>query len=268
MWYDFYRMNGQHYEQQKFISELWLKNDYLSEIEALSMKTIIHNDWQTVLEPEFEQAYYAQLHQFLKQEYATQTVYPDMYHIFTAFEWTPFSQVKVVILGQDPYHNPNQGMGVSFAVRPGVRLPPSLQNIYKELQDDLGIAPVEHGYLKSWADQGVLLLNSVLTVRRGQAFSHKGKGWEQLTDKAIEKLSQRGKVVFILWGNAAKAKRALIDETKNVVLTAAHPSPFSARYGFFGSHPFSQTNAALEKFGETPIDWRLPANVDEDQPTA
>lgn len=236
--------------------------------EVLIVKTIIHNDWQKVLEPEFAQAYYAQLHQFLKHEYATQTIYPDIYHIFTAFEWTPFSKVKVVILGQDPYHNPNQGMGVSFAVRPGVHLPPSLQNIYKELQDDLGIPPVNHGYLKPWADQGVLLLNSVLTVRRGQAFSHKGKGWERLTDKAIEKLSERGKVVFILWGRAAKSKRTLIDESKNVVLTASHPSPFAARYGFFGSRPFSKTNAALEKFGEKPIDWRLPTHVAPDQPSA
>ncbi|KRK40981.1 uracil-DNA glycosylase [Loigolactobacillus bifermentans DSM 20003] len=231
-------------------------------LEVNQLKTLIHNDWQEILAPEFAKAYYGQLHEFLKQEYQTQTIYPDMYHIFTAFEWTPFSQVRVVILGQDPYHNPNQGMGVSFSVRPGVRLPPSLQNIYKELQADLGIAPVQHGYLKKWADQGVLLLNSVLTVRQGAAFSHKGKGWEQLTDKAIEKLSERGGVVFILWGNAAKSKRPLIDESKNTVITGAHPSPFSANYGFFGSKPFSKTNAALAAFGEQPIDWQLPASVD------
>ncbi|KRN27658.1 uracil-DNA glycosylase [Lactobacillus selangorensis] len=227
-------------------------------------KTLIHNDWQQVLGPEFEKPYYRQLHQFLKHEYQTETIYPDMYHIFQAFEWTPFDKVKVVILGQDPYHNPNQGIGVSFAVKPGVQIPPSLQNIYKELQDDLGIAPVQHGYLKKWADQGVLLLNSVLTVRQGHAYSHRGKGWEQLTDTAIAKLSDRGHVVFILWGNAAKKKAELIDTTKNAIIESSHPSPLSARYGFFGSRPFSRTNAYLEKWGETPIDWQLPEHVSEE----
>ena len=149
------------------------------------MKTIIHNDWQKVLESEFEKDYYANLHQFLKQEYATQNIHPDMYHIFQAFEWTPFSEVKVVILGQDPYHGPHQAHGLSFSVRPGVPVPPSLQNIYKELQDDLGVKPVQHGYLKKWADQGVLLLNTVLTVRAHQANSHQGHGWEKFTDAII-----------------------------------------------------------------------------------
>ena len=156
------------------------------------MKQLIHNDWWGVLEPQFESAYYAQLHAFLADEYAHQTIYPEMHHIFEAFEWTPFSKVKVVILGQDPYHGPHQAHGCSFSVLPGVKIPPSLQNIYKELQDDLGYPPVEHGYLKKWADQGVLLLNSVLTVRAGQAFSHRGHGWEQLTDAAIHALSERG----------------------------------------------------------------------------
>lgn len=228
------------------------------------MKTIIHNEWQEVLESEFESDYYAKLHAFLKNEYLSQTIYPDMYHIFEAFELTPFSDVKVVILGQDPYHGPNQAHGLSFSVFPGVDIPPSLRNIYKELESDLGIKPVNHGYLKKWAEQGVLLLNSVLTVRNGQAFSHKGKGWERLTDAAIEKLSSRpGPVVFILWGRAAQDKISLIDTTKNIVLKSAHPSPLSASRGFFGSRPFSKTNQALIAMGEEPIDWQLPETIDE-----
>ena len=225
------------------------------------MKTLIHNDWQDVLAPEFEKEYYQQLHAFLKDEYQHHRVYPDMYHIFQAFEWTPFSQVKVVILGQDPYHGPHQAHGLSFSVQPGVPVPPSLQNIYKELQDDLGIAPVNHGYLKKWADQGVLLLNSVLTVRDGQAFSHQGHGWERLTDVAIHQLSERPKpVVLILWGRAAQNKMTRIDQTRNIVIKSAHPSPLSASRGFFGSRPFSKTNAALTAMGEEPIDWQLPAD--------
>ncbi|WP_056988997.1 uracil-DNA glycosylase [Lacticaseibacillus camelliae] len=223
------------------------------------MKTLIHNDWQTVLAPVFAGPEYARLHQFLKQEYQTQTVYPEMHHIFQAFEWTPFDQVKVVIFGQDPYHGPNQAVGASFAVAPGVPLPPSLQNIYKELQDDLGYPPVSHGYLKSWAQQGVLLLNAVLTVRAGQANSHRGQGWETLTDAAIAALSDRGGVVFILWGSSARAKKQLIDLGKNAVVESPHPSPLSAYRGFFGSRPFSRTNALLAKMGETPINWQLPA---------
>ncbi|MGV0167810.1 uracil-DNA glycosylase [Furfurilactobacillus sp. WILCCON 0119] len=226
------------------------------------MKPFIHNDWWSVLEPEFEQAYYQELHNFLKQEYQTQTIYPEMHHIFAAFDWTPFKDVKVVILGQDPYHGPHQACGLSFAVMPGVPVPPSLVNIYKELNDDLGIAPVNHGFLKAWADQGVLLLNSVLTVRDGQAFSHAHHGWEQLTDTAIRKLSEREEpVVFILWGRAARDKIKLIDTHKNIVLQSAHPSPLSAYRGFFGSKPFSKTNEALIAMGETPINWQLPATA-------
>lgn len=226
------------------------------------MKPFIHNDWWAVLEPEFEKSYYQELHQFLVHEYQTQLIHPDMYHIYTAFEWTPYSKVKVVILGQDPYHEPHQAHGLSFSVLPGEKIPPSLQNIYKELQTDLGIAPVNHGYLEKWAKQGVLLLNSVLTVRNGQAFSHQGKGWEQLTDAAIEKLSKRPEpVVFILWGRAARNKIKLIDTQANIVIQSAHPSPLSAYRGFFGSKPFSQTNIALESIGEQPIDWQLPAEV-------
>jgi uracil-DNA glycosylase len=228
------------------------------------MKTLIHNDWQNILGSEFEKEYYLKLHNFLKKEYATRDVHPDMYHIFEAFEWTPFDQVKVCILGQDPYHGPHQAHGCSFSVLPGVKLPPSLVNIYKELQSDLGVKPVNHGYLKKWADQGVLLLNSVLTVRDGQAYSHQGKGWEQLTDKAIAALSQRTQpVVFILWGRAAQNKISLIDTKRNIVLQSAHPSPLSAHRGFFGSRPFSKTNAALEAMGEKPIDWQLPADPGE-----
>mgnify|MGYP004472289315 CR=1 FL=1 len=226
------------------------------------MKTIIHNDWQTVLAPVFASPEYAQLHQFLKQEYATQTVYPEMHHIFQAFEWTAFADTKVVILGQDPYHGPNQAIGCSFAVAPGVQLPPSLQNIYKELQSDLGYPPVSHGYLKSWAQQGVLLLNAVLTVRAGKAYSHQNRGWEQLTDAAIAALSDRGGVVFILWGSAARAKAKVIDTNKNAIVQSPHPSPLSAYRGFFGSKPFSQTNAALSAMGESAINWRLPSTLE------
>lgn len=229
----------------------------------MCQKTFIHNDWQEVLGPEFEKPYYTELHNFLKNEYKTQYIHPDMYHIYEAFEWTTFSKVKVVILGQDPYHGPNQAHGLSFSVLPGVAIPPSLRNIYKELYSDLGIKPVNHGYLEKWAKQGVLMLNSVLTVRNGQAFSHQGKGWEKLTDEAIKKLSERPMpVVFILWGAAARKKAALIDRKKNIIIESPHPSPLSANRGFFGSRPFSKTNAALEALGETPIDWQLPEKVE------
>ena len=223
------------------------------------MKTIIHNSWQEILAPEFTKLYYLQLREFLKQEYKTQKIYPDMYHIFEALELTPYEEVKVVILGQDPYHGPNQAHGLSFSVQPGVKIPPSLQNIYKELQSDLGVAPVNHGYLTSWAKQGVLLLNTVLTVRQGQAYSHRGKGWEQLTDKIIEKLNERQKpIVFILWGKGAQDKIKMIDQNRHVVIASPHPSPLSAHRGFFGSKPFSKANATLVSFGEKPINWELP----------
>ncbi len=227
------------------------------------MKQLIDNDWWPVLRPEFESPEYQQLHDFLVQEYSTKTVYPEMHHIFTAFEWTPFSKVKVVILGQDPYHGPHQAHGLSFSVLPGVAVPPSLQNIYKELEADLGYPPVNHGYLKKWADQGVLLLNAVLTVRAGEANSHRGRGWELITDAAIKALSARPEpVVFILWGRSAQNKIKLINQETNLVLKSAHPSPLSAYRGFFGSRPFSKTNQALVAMGETPIDWQLPATVD------
>ena len=227
------------------------------------MKQLINNDWWPVLKPQFETANYQQLHNFLVDEYGHQQVYPEMHHIFEAFNWTPFSKVKVVILGQDPYHGPGQAHGCSFSVLPGVAVPPSLQNIYKELQADLGCPPVNHGYLRSWTEQGVLLLNSVLTVRAGQAYSHQGHGWEQLTDAAIVALSERpAPVVFILWGRAARDKRRLIDLKRNFVVESAHPSPLSAYRGFFGSRPFSKTNQFLEMTGQAPINWQLPSTVD------
>lgn len=225
------------------------------------MKKFIGNDWDEVLAPIFDSNEYHELHEFLKTEYKTKRIFPDMYHIFTAFKLTPFAKTKVVILGQDPYHNPGQATGMSFAVMPGVKLPPSLQNIYKELYDDVGCVPVQHGYLKKWADQGVLLLNAVLTVPYGHANGHQGKGWENVTDAAIKALSNRGEVVFILWGRYAQNKIALIDLDRNFVIKSAHPSPFSADRGFFGSRPFSRCNEALRKFGKTPIDWQLPQQV-------
>ncbi|TFI73263.1 uracil-DNA glycosylase [Carnobacterium divergens] len=226
------------------------------------MKQLIHNEWQEVLKDEFEAPYYQQLRQFLKKEYQEQVVFPEMNHIWEAFEWTPYDKVKVVILGQDPYHGPNQAHGLSFSVQPTIKTPPSLVNIYKELQSDLGIPPVNHGYLKSWAEQGVLLLNTVLTVRNGQANSHRGQGWETLTDAVIKKLNDRATpIVFILWGKPSISKQKLIDTTRHAVITAPHPSPLSAYRGFFGSKPFSKTNEALIKFGETPINWQLPETV-------
>ncbi|WP_413524343.1 uracil-DNA glycosylase [Carnobacterium divergens] len=226
------------------------------------MKELIHNEWQEVLKDEFEAPYYQQLRQFLKKEYQEQVIFPEMNHIWEAFEWTPYDKVKVVILGQDPYHGPNQAHGLSFSVQPTIKTPPSLVNIYKELQSDLGMSPVNHGYLKSWADQGVLLLNTVLTVRNGQANSHRGQGWETLTDAVIKKLNERATpIVFILWGKPSISKLKLIDTTRHAVITAPHPSPLSAYRGFFGSKPFSKTNEALIKFGETPINWQLPETV-------
>lgn len=226
-------------------------------------KNLIGNDWDPILNPVFESPQYQNLHNFLKEEYKTKQIYPDMYHIFTAFKLTPFSKTKVVILGQDPYHNPGQATGMSFSVNPGIKLPPSLENIYKELYDDVGAVPVEHGYLKKWADEGVLLLNSVLTVPYGHANGHQGKGWETVTDEAIKALSKRGGVVFILWGRFAQNKAPLIDTSKNVIIQSSHPSPFSANRGFFGSRPFSRCNTALIKLGQAPIDWQLPKQVQQ-----
>ena len=220
----------------------------------------IGNDWDDLLKDDFAGENYQQLRRFLYHEYKTETVYPDMYDIFNALKYTPYHEVKAVILGQDPYHEPGQAQGLAFSVQKGVQQPPSLVNIFKELQDDLGIVPPppDNGCLVPWAKQGVLLLNTVLTVRAHQANSHRGHGWEQLTDRIIELLNQREKpMVFILWGGNAKSKIPLITGRQHLVLSGPHPSPLSAYRGFFGGRYFSRTNAFLESCGQTPIDWRL-----------
>lgn len=219
----------------------------------------IGNDWDEILKDEFNGENYRLIREFLKKEYFTATCYPSMYDIFNAFRYTPYSEVKAVILGQDPYHGPGQAHGLCFSVKKGVEIPPSLVNIYKELQSDLGIKPPSHGNLESWARQGVMLLNTVLTVRAGQPNSHKNCGWTVFTDEVIRILSARQKpVVFILWGANAKSKAALIDTARHHIISSAHPSPLSAHNGFFGSRPFSRCNACLEKDGVKPIDWRIP----------
>ena len=226
--------------------------------EDISLSSILQNDWQQLLEKEFTKPYYQELRDFLKQEYASKTIYPPMKNIYQALHDTAFTNVKVVILGQDPYHGKDQAHGLSFSVQPGVRTPPSLKNIFKELQNDIGIDPPPNGYLGKWSEQGVLLLNTVLTVRDGEANSHRAKGWEELTNEIIRLLGQRNQpTVFILWGKPAQSKRALINEQVHCVLTAPHPSPLSAHRGFFGSKPFSETNDFLESNGIKPINWNL-----------
>ncbi|WP_252180469.1 uracil-DNA glycosylase [Endozoicomonas sp. 4G] len=217
--------------------------------------------WKTHLRDEFDKEYMQVLRSFLMSEKAAgKTIYPKGSEYFRAMDLTPFEQVKVVILGQDPYHGPGQAHGLCFSVRPDVRIPPSLVNMYKELQNDLGIPPAQHGCLEHWAEQGVLLLNSVLTVEHKQAASHQKRGWEQFTDKVIAELnSKREGLVFILWGSYAQRKGQFIDRSKHLVLQAVHPSPLSAHRGFFGSRPFSQTNDYLVSKGLQPIDWQLPA---------
>lgn len=225
------------------------------------MLVILKNDWAELLQGEFEQPYYLQLREFLKQEYATKTIYPNMYDIFNAFHFTPYEDIKVVILGQDPYHGPNQAHGLSFSVQPGVPLPPSLRNIFKELSQDVGCELPTNGSLIPWAKQGVLLLNTVLTVRQGEANSHRGKGWERFTDRVIACINEREKpVIFILWGRPAQSKLALIDQAKHKIIQAPHPSPLSASRGFFGSRPFSQANDFLRELGEIPVNWCLRHN--------
>ena len=222
------------------------------------MKKIFKNDWQDLLEDEMKKDYYQKLRTFLIEEYRTKTIYPDMYDIFNALHLTPYKDVKVVILGQDPYHGPNQAHGLSFSVKPGVKIPPSLKNIYKELQDDLGCYIPNHGSLTKWAKEGVLLLNTSLTVRARQPNSHSNIGWEIFTDHIIELLNERkDPIVFILWGNNAIRKKALITNPWHYIITSPHPSPFSANRGFFGSKPFSKTNKFLESIGKKPIDWQI-----------
>lgn len=219
---------------------------------------ILHNDWKQQLADEFKKDYYQELRTFLKAEYSMHTIYPDAVDIYNALHFTPYDKVKAVILGQDPYHGPNQAHGLSFSVKPGVSLPPSLKNIFKELHEDLGCEIPNNGYLVEWAEQGVLLLNTVLTVRQGEAHSHRGKGWETFTDKVITSLSEREKqMVFVLWGKPAQSKIPLIDSKKHRIITSVHPSPLSARRGFFGSKPFSQVNSFLKEWGEAEIDWQI-----------
>ncbi|MEC1417887.1 uracil-DNA glycosylase [Bacillus haynesii] len=223
------------------------------------MKQILNDSWWRQLKDEFDKPYYQELREMLKREYAEHTVYPEPNDIYNALHYTSYESVKVVILGQDPYHGPGQAHGLSFSVQPGVNPPPSLKNIFIELQNDIGADIPNHGSLVNWAKQGVLLLNTVLTVRRGQANSHKGKGWEQLTDSIIDVLNKRDKpVVFILWGRHAQMKKERIDTSKHFIIQSPHPSPFSARNGFFGSRPFSRANQYLEQIGDEPIDWSLP----------
>ncbi|GKX68081.1 uracil-DNA glycosylase [Inconstantimicrobium mannanitabidum] len=222
------------------------------------MSINIHTDWLDLLNDEFSKEYYTKLRSFLANEYKHNAVYPNMYNIFQALNLTPYSEVKVVILGQDPYHGENQAHGLSFSVSPGVKIPPSLVNIYKELHTDLGCYIPNNGFLKKWAEQGVLLLNTSLTVRAGEANSHKNIGWEKFTDKIIELLNERkDPVVFILWGNNAISKEKIITNPIHYIIKSVHPSPLSASRGFFGSKPFSKTNKFLESINKPPIDWQI-----------
>jgi len=226
------------------------------------MQKIFDNDWQELLESEMEKEYYQNLRQFLIKEYSTRTIYPDMYDIFNALHLTAYKDVKAVILGQDPYHGPNQAYGLAFSVKEGIRIPPSLVNIYKELHDDLGCYIPNNGCLTKWAKEGVLLLNASLTVRAGEANSHSRIGWEIFTDHIIKLLNEReDPIVFILWGNNARRKKEMITNPKHYIIESVHPSPLSASRGFFGSKPFSKTNKFLESIGKEPIDWQIE-NID------
>ena len=222
------------------------------------MSEILKNDWKNYLSSEFEKDYYKNLRSFLKNEYNSTVIYPNMHDIFNALHFTSYADTKVVILGQDPYHGPNQAHGLSFSVNPGVKTPPSLLNIYKELHSDLNCYIPNNGYLKKWVDQGVLLLNTVLTVRAGEANSHKNKGWEEFTTQVIKALNKKETpVVFILWGNNAISKESLITNPKHFIIKSVHPSPLSASRGFFGSRPFSKTNEFLISTNQKPIDWQI-----------
>ena len=220
--------------------------------------SMITNDWLTELGDEFKKPYYKKLYQFVLQEYNTTQVFPPAEDIFNAFHFTPLSEVKVVIIGQDPYHNIGQAHGLCFSVKPDVEIPPSLVNIYQELHDDLGCYIPNNGYLVKWAKQGVLMLNTVLTVRAHVPNSHRGKGWEEFTDAAIRALNKQDRpIVFILWGRPAQMKKSMLNNSHHLILEAPHPSPLSAYRGFFGSKPFSKTNRFLMEHGEKPIDWQI-----------
>ncbi|MGN0364694.1 MAG: uracil-DNA glycosylase [Suilimivivens sp.] len=220
---------------------------------------MIDNDWLEYIQDEFRKPYYKELYQFVRQEYNTHVIYPPADDIFNAFHFTPLSKVKVLILGQDPYHGEHQAHGLCFSVLPDqTEIPPSLQNIYKELQDDLGCYIPNNGYLKKWADQGVLMLNTVLTVRAHQAGSHQGKGWEQFTDAIIQAVNAQDRpIVYLLWGKPAQSKIPMLTNSKHLILKAPHPSPLSAYRGFFGCRHFSQTNEFLNNNGIEPIDWQI-----------
>jgi uracil-DNA glycosylase len=224
----------------------------------------LHPSWNKILKSEFDADYMQELNEFLDSERSEgKTIYPIDEEVFSAFNETPFDKVKVVIIGQDPYHGPNQAHGMSFSVKPGVKIPPSLKNIYKELHEDLGLDIPEHGYLMKWAKEGVLLLNACLTVEDGKAGSHHKKGWEKFTDKVIESLNEkRENLVFILWGSPAQKKAKKVDETKHCIIKSVHPSPLSSYRGFFGSKPFSQANTFLAQKNLGEIDWSLPVSVD------
>jgi len=217
------------------------------------------NEWDMILKEEFEKEYYIKIRKTLVSEYKNHTVYPDMYDIFNALKYTSFSDVKAVIIGQDPYHEPNQAHGLSFSVQKGVDIPPSLQNIYRELESDLNIKAPSHGNLSAWARQGVLLLNATLTVRAHLANSHAGIGWQIFTDRIISLLNEsKQPIAFLLWGANAKRKKELITNPRHYILESAHPSPLSAFRGFFGSRPFSKINTFLKENGRPPIDWHIP----------
>lgn len=222
---------------------------------------MLQNDWDEVLKVVFEGDGFKKFYSLVENEYKSKTIFPPKDYIFNALKLTPYKNVKVVIVGQDPYHGVGEAHGLSFSVQKGIKVPPSLKNIYKELENDLGITPIQEGDLSYWAHQGVLLLNAVLTVIKDKPASHRNLGWERLTDYIIKTLNKKeDPIVFILWGNFAKEKKALITNPKHLVLTSAHPSPFSANYGFFGSKPFSKTNEFLKNNNMSPIDWDLKNN--------
>jgi uracil-DNA glycosylase len=223
------------------------------------MQPQLSPSWQPLLANEFDKPYFQQLQNFLAEERHNHTVYPPGPEVFSAFQLTPYNEVNVLLLGQDPYHDDNQAHGLCFSVRPGIKPPPSLKNIFKELRDDLGCRVPNNGYLVPWAKQGILLLNAVLTVRAHEPNSHKNKGWETFTDTVIRAVNAKNSsVVFVLWGSYAQKKRALIDTTRHTIVEGVHPSPLSAKRGFFGSKPFSTINAALRAYGKPEIDWQLP----------
>lgn len=224
------------------------------------MKKIFNNDWEDILSSEFEKSYYKKLKLFVAEQYSLSTVYPPKEEVMSAFYSVAYKDVKIVILGQDPYHGPGQAHGMSFSVKKGIPHPPSLRNIFKELESDIGCQVPKDGYLMKWAQQGVFLLNTVLTVRQSEANSHKGQGWEQFTDAVIKKLAEREEpIIFVLWGKPAQTKRAIIEKhgQQHFILQAPHPSPLSAHRGFFGSKPFSKINEKLLEWGQQPIDWCL-----------